>query len=306
MATPNLNLPTVPGGQTNISTAYNESMQIIDAVNPLIFQAIHLTTPPTTTGADVGKRWVPATGATGAWAGHDNELAICTAADVWRFLPPVVGWRGQNLYDGIPYRWTGSAWTDDSAEGGIPDAPSDGTGYVRKDGAWVPETGGGGGGSAWGITFKPYDNEPPAASFATLDLRNNRPVLDFDTTTQEIAVFSGVLPYDYAGGGLTVTLYCALSSATTGTVGWDVAFERTQAGTDDIDSDSFASAQTVTAVTVPGTPGVTLTMSVNVSNGVAMDNLAAGEMFRLRIRRDVATDTATGDAELLSVHIREQ
>jgi hypothetical protein len=37
-----------------------------------------------------------------------------------------------------------------------------------------------------------------------------------------------------------------------------------------------------------------------------MDSLAAGEAFRLRIRRDVANDNAAGDAELLSVTMREQ
>lgn len=170
---------------------------------------------------------------------------------------------------------------------------------------WAAPSGGGGGG-AWFVQFAPRHNEPPATNYATLDTRNSRPVLDFDTTTQEGAVFSGVLPNDYAGGGVTIDIFCALTSATTGTVGWDVAFERTQASTDDIDSDSFATAQTVTAVTVPGTSGHVLKMSVNVANGADMDSLAAGELFRLRVRRDVANDTATGDAELLAVTLREQ
>lgn len=166
---------------------------------------------------------------------------------------------------------------------------------------------GGGSGSPFLLTFKPNDNEPPATAYATLDTRNSRPVLDFDATTQEAAIFTGVLPYGYVGTlGVTVDIFCAMTSATTGTVGWDVAFERTQASTDDIDADSFATAQTVTAVTVPGTSGQVLKMSVNVSNGENMDSIAAGEMFRLRVRRDVANDTAAGDAELLAVTIREQ
>lgn len=76
--------------------------------------------------------------------------------------------------------------------------------------------------------------------------------------------------------------------------------------TDDIDSDSFATAQVVTAVTVPGTSGQVLAMSINISDGANMDNLAAGELFRLRVRRDVANDTAAGDAELLRVALVEQ
>lgn len=171
----------------------------------------------------------------------------------------------------------------------------------------IPGGGGGGGGLwAWHLEWSPIDNEPPTTNYATLDLRNNRPVLDFDATTQEAAIFTGILPSDYAGGGVTVTLFCALTSATSGTVGWDVAFERTQASTDDIDSDSFATAQTVTAVTVPGTSGQVLAMTVNISDGANMDSIAAGELFRIRVRRDVANDTATGDAELLRVAMVEQ
>lgn len=153
--------------------------------------------------------------------------------------------------------------------------------------------------------FTPAHNEPPSANYATLDQRNGHYVLDFDTLTQEAAIFSGVLPRNYGGGGLTVYIHAMLSSATSGTLGWDVAIERMSDATTDLDSDSFASAQTVTATTVPGTSGVVLVLSVAISSGANMDSLAAGEAFRIRIRRDVANDTATGDAELLAVEIKE-
>lgn len=156
-------------------------------------------------------------------------------------------------------------------------------------------------GGGWALTWRPTDNEPPTANYATLDTRNSHPTLDFDTTTQETAIFRGVLPAGYLGAGVTISIWCSLTSATSGTVGWDVAFERIDTSSLDIDADSFGSATTVTAVTVPGTSGQVLKMSVNVSDGANMDSLAAGEMFRLRIRRDVANDTATGDAELLMV-----
>lgn len=164
----------------------------------------------------------------------------------------------------------------------------------------------GGGGGAWNLQWGPYDNEPPASNYATLDTRNQHPVLDFDTTTQEAAFFSGILPADYGGGGITVSVWCAATSATSGTIGWDVAIERIDASSLDTDSDSFATAQTITATTVPGTSGQVLKLSVNISDGANMDSLAAGEMFRLRIRRDVTNDTATGDAELFRVMMVEQ
>lgn len=155
------------------------------------------------------------------------------------------------------------------------------------------------------LQFHALDNEPPASNFATLDLRNGHAVLDFDTTTQETAIFTGVVPRNYAGGGITVYVHWAASSATTGTGGWDVAFERIGDGQQDIDSDGFATAQTVTAATVPGTSGNVKITNVAVSNGANMDSIAVGEAFRLRVRRDVANDSAAGDLELVAVELKE-
>lgn len=155
------------------------------------------------------------------------------------------------------------------------------------------------------LVFLPADNEPPASNYATLDFRNNHPVLDFDTTTQETAQFSAVLPRSYSGGGITVYIHWAATTATTGTIGWDVAFERIGTGSQDIDSDGYATAQTVTAATVPATSGNVAVSNVAVTNGANIDSIAVGEAFRVRVRRDVATDTATGDAELVAVELKE-
>ena len=165
---------------------------------------------------------------------------------------------------------------------------------------------GGGGGDAWQLSWMPYDAALPDTDYATLDSRNNRPVLDFDDTTQETCYFEGVLPNSYSGGGVTITLLSALTSATTGTLGYLVAFERIEVGVTDLDSDSFGSTFVVTATTVPGTSGVTMLQTLNLSDGAAMDNLLAGERFRLRIQRNVSLDTAVGDAELVSVSMVEQ
>jgi hypothetical protein len=153
-------------------------------------------------------------------------------------------------------------------------------------------------------TFFPTDNEPPASNHATFDTRNGHPVLDFDTTTQEIAIFTDIMPRNYAGGGVTVYIH-ATSDATSGTMGWDVSFERMSDATLDIDADSFATAQVVTAATVPGTSGVVLVLNVAITNGANMDSVAVGEAFRIRIRRDVANDTAASDNNLLAVEIKE-
>jgi hypothetical protein len=153
--------------------------------------------------------------------------------------------------------------------------------------------------------FTPLQNEPPSSNYATLNLRNSHPVLEFDSSTQEAAIFTGVLPRHYNGGGITVYLHWAAATATTGTIGWDVAFERIGDGSQDIDADGFATAQTVTAATVPGTSGNVDITNAAVTDGANVDSIAVGEAFRLRVRRDVANDTAAGYAQLLAVELKE-
>lgn len=155
------------------------------------------------------------------------------------------------------------------------------------------------------VILLPFANEPPTSNYATLGFRNIHPVLQFDTTTQESAVWTAILPRSYAGSGITVYVHWTAASATSGTIGWDVAFERMSDATLDIDSDSFASAQTITAATVSGTTGIITVTNVAVSNGANMDSIAVGESFRIKIRRDVANDTAAGDAELIAVELKE-
>lgn len=155
------------------------------------------------------------------------------------------------------------------------------------------------------LIFTPLHNEPPSSNPATLDTRNQHPVLDFDPTTNEDGVFSGVMPRNYGGGGVTVYLHYAMSSATSGDIDWDAAFERIGDQQQDIDSDGFAAANSVDNTTVPGTSGNVDVVSIAFTDGAQMDSVAIGEAFRLKITRDAVSDTAAGDAELLAVEIKE-
>jgi hypothetical protein len=152
--------------------------------------------------------------------------------------------------------------------------------------------------------FTPYQNEPPASNYALADLRNGHPVLAFDDTTAWAAIFSGIMPRNYAGGGITVYTHAA-AVATSGTMGWTVEIERIDDSSLDIDADSFAGTQTITAATVPGTSGQTLVQNVAISSGANMDSLAAGEQFRLRLKRDVANDSAAGNTQLVMIEVKE-
>lgn len=156
------------------------------------------------------------------------------------------------------------------------------------------------------LIFTALHSEPPATNYATLDVRNLHPVLDFDGATNESAVFSGVMPQHYAGTtGVTVYLHYSMTSETSGDIDWDVAFERVGDQQLDVDADSFATVQSVDGTTVPATSGLVDVVSIPFTDGAVMDSVAAGELFRLKVTRDAASDTSTADAELHAIEIRE-
>ena len=158
------------------------------------------------------------------------------------------------------------------------------------------------------LILHPYNNQPPSSNFATLDQRNGHVVMDFDPATDEAAIFSAIMPRAYAGGGLTVYIHYAMSSAESGDVVWEAYFERVGDAQQDIDSDGFAALQYVTD-TVPGTSGYVTIAAITFTDGAQMDSIAVGEGFRLKIARDADstndTDDATGDSELWAVEIKE-
>ena len=158
--------------------------------------------------------------------------------------------------------------------------------------------------------FTPLNNEPPASNYATLDTRNSIPVLDFDPTTDEEAIFGGVLPNHYGGGGLTVTVVWATTSGTSGNAVWQGAFESNTDDADDLDADSFASFNSSGAVAAPSATGEFAYDNITFTDGAQIDSLAAGESYRFKLRRDAdntsATDSLTAtDLEVIRVIIKE-
>lgn len=157
------------------------------------------------------------------------------------------------------------------------------------------------------IVFTPNGAEFPSTvnTYATLDVRNNHPCLDFDTGTAEYAYFTGIMPQSYSNTtGITVYVHWAAASATSGTIGWVIALQRNQDGAD-MTSTVWGPDQTITAATVPATAGILKVTNVAITKGTNMNSVVAGDMFRISVQRNVAGDTASGDAELYAVEIRE-
>lgn len=156
------------------------------------------------------------------------------------------------------------------------------------------------------LVFNAHSMTPDASAGATPDTRNNHPVWDFDASTDEIVYVEAVMPRSYVGGGITVVLHWMASSATSGNAVWSVAFERHDDDAVDLDSDSFATANTATDACASATGEVAYT-SIAFTDGAQIDSIAAGESFRLKISRlgSNGSDNMSGDAELLTVELKE-
>jgi hypothetical protein len=144
--------------------------------------------------------------------------------------------------------------------------------------------------------FTALDNTPPATQFATLDTRNSIPVLNFDATVTERAIFKGIIPTgSNLSSGIKVNIEWIAATATAGNVVWGVQFENP---THDLDTDSFDIFTTgISAANITG--GVISTLSLNCT---AIDALKEGDSFRLRVIRSgdkTPEDSMTGDAQLI-------
>lgn len=153
--------------------------------------------------------------------------------------------------------------------------------------------------------YTAIDAQPPASAYATLDTRNSIAVLNFDDTSAESTVFVGVIPQgaDFTTG-IRVTLHWMGATATSGNVIWTTAFERCNT---DLDADSFDTGVDSSAAAANATSGIITSTSIDHS-GSQIDGLTAGDLFRLKITRKAAdaSDTMTGDAQLIAVEIRQR
>jgi hypothetical protein len=158
------------------------------------------------------------------------------------------------------------------------------------------------GGTKTYAVFTAEHNQPPSTAFATLDTRNSVACLDFDDTTDESAVFVGIIPEGASlGSGLKIRLHWAATTATSGDVRWDVSLERM---TTDLDSDSFDTVGSATT-TASGTSGILVVTEITLTT---IDSVTAGDGFRLKVTRDADNgsnlDTLSGDCELFLCEVR--
>lgn len=152
--------------------------------------------------------------------------------------------------------------------------------------------------------FTPLSAEFPSSNFPQLTLSDRRPVLAFDAGTDETAYWTGVAPQGLTGT-LTLVITYAMAAATSGNIYWQAQVEAIGDGdaTDTDATTSFDSANSGNGA-VPGTAGYIDQISITLTNN---DSLTAADYFRVAVNRDAdnASDTATGDAYLLAVELRD-
>jgi hypothetical protein len=153
------------------------------------------------------------------------------------------------------------------------------------------------------FVLSPNSAEYPASNFPALTLVNRRPALAFDAATNETAYWTSIVPQGWTGT-ITAYIYYIMASATSGDTDWDVAVEAiTDADAVDLDATtSFDTTNSTDNTTVPGTAGYMDVISVTLTNA---DIAAAADYIRFSLTRDAASDTATGDAYVLAVEIRD-
>ncbi len=153
------------------------------------------------------------------------------------------------------------------------------------------------------LTFDPLSNRPPATAFATVDLRGEFVVLDFDAATDEKAHFHAVVPSHYRGGSLVAMLIWTSTTATSGSAKLRVELTRLGAGVN-LDALPAPGGSNDLVVSAPSTSG---DLVVDSTDSIALNGLTPGDTLRVLITRLAtdAADTMAGDLELVSLELRE-
>jgi hypothetical protein len=134
-------------------------------------------------------------------------------------------------------------------------------------------------------------------------VRNRHRVAKFAQSVDTETFFTLNMPTVFAEGDIDVKIRWMADGVTTGDVVWGVSFERHQVDVDDLDSDSFATEQTVTDTT-SATDGATVETVIPFT-AAQYDGVTQGDQFRIRIRRlgTNISDTMAADAQLMTVVI---
>ena len=162
--TPRLDLPYLAASQAQKEIYHNVSLDRLDLLVQCAVLDRNLTTPPA--GPALGDAYIVAATGTGAWAGHENHLALWVSSQ-WQFIAPLPGFQCWVRDEDVLVYWSGTAWTIVTGPAGgatsflgLTDTPDTYSGQAGKvvqvnAGATALEfgTAGGGGGAPTDATY---------------------------------------------------------------------------------------------------------------------------------------------------------
>lgn len=105
--TAHLALPFIMAAQAQKHVTHNEALRLLDGIVQLSVLDRDLTDPPASPAE--GARYIPATGASGAWAGWDGSIAYWIDG-AWMRILPAPGWLAWVVDEAQAIVWTGTAW----------------------------------------------------------------------------------------------------------------------------------------------------------------------------------------------------
>lgn len=111
-STPRLALPLLAMAQAQKEVTHNEALALLDLLVQPAVEDGPQADPPVAPVA--GQGWIVGAGATGAWAGEADAIALWTAGG-WRFVAPRAGMRAARLSDGAWLRFDGADWVEPDA-----------------------------------------------------------------------------------------------------------------------------------------------------------------------------------------------
>lgn len=139
-----------------------------------------------------------------------------------------------------------------------------------------------------------------AAAYATVQssgagtVKPEYPILAFDKDTDEGRIWNGMIPRGYAST-MTVSGQFYMPTATSGTVVFSSQIACWSDTDATVSAKVFASTNSTSAITVPGTALTIKAFSITMTNA---DSAAAIDSFSLALFRDVSEDTAAEDVYL--------
>ena len=108
-------LPLIASNQAQKHITHNEALVKVDALIQLAVISQTLTSPPGSPAE--GDRYIIASGATGAWAGKDLNIAVWTSG-AWTFYAPRPGWVCYVAATANLWAYNGSGWAVVAGGGG--------------------------------------------------------------------------------------------------------------------------------------------------------------------------------------------